>query len=352
MPGGIAPTWMTCFEGHRLSCSILNPSILQYCITPSRFQKMLGISTCWWHERTELGVEIAADIVDLGFDGVELEYRMTEETFRQMRPYLDRSLNVLSVHNFFPCPESLGGKKGSGDLFLLSSTHEDERSRAVAYTIRTMDHAWQVGAKAIVLHLGRVEIPGHVAIASQRRPGGSRLHQPPEAATPSGRRRRKALRQGHLDAVFSSLEKLLPEAERRGIRLGVENRYYFDEIPDLEEIGMILDRFRGTGMGYWHDVGHAQVQEVMGVARQKELLEAYADDLIGVHLHDAVGLDDHLAPGQGDVDFDLLRPFLKPAHIKILEVHPKVPKRNLIEGIRFIRALGLGEDLPAKPHKR
>jgi sugar phosphate isomerase/epimerase len=311
---------------------------------------MLGISTCWWHERTDQGAEIAAEILDLGFDGVELEYRMTEAIFRQMQPYLDRSLTVLSIHNFFPFPALPGVRKGSGDLFLLSSKQEDERSRAVAHTIRTMDHARQVGAKALVLHLGRVEIPGHAAMASQRRPGGGRLNRAQEAVTKSGRQRRKALRQGHLDAVFASLETLLPEAERRGIRLGLENRYYFYEIPDFEEIGMVLGRFRSKNIGYWHDVGHAQVQEYKGIARQRELLEAYGDDLIGVHLHDALGLDDHLAPGQGDVDFGELRLFLKPTHIKILEVHPKVPKRNLIEGIRFVRALGLDED--PRPHKR
>jgi len=103
---------------------------------------------------------------------------------------------------------------------------------------------------------------------------------------------------------------------------------------------MILARFRSEQVGYWHDVGHAQVQENIGIARHRELLEAYADDLIGVHLHDAVRLDDHLAPGQGDVDFDALRPFLKPEHIKILEVHSKVPRENLIEGIRYVRELG------------
>jgi sugar phosphate isomerase/epimerase len=302
---------------------------------------MLGISTCWWHGRTERGAEIAADVLNLGFDGVELEYRMTEEIFRQMSPYFDGSLTVLSIHNFFPLPTVPGGQKGSGDLFLLSSPQEDERSKAVAYTIRSMDYAHQVGAKALVLHLGHVEMPGEVAIVSQRRPGGGRLNQVREAVTVSARRRREALRQPHLDAVFASLETLLPEAEKRGIRLGLENRYYFREIPDVEEIGMILARFRGKHVGYWHDVGHAQVQEHTGIARHGELLEAYADDLIGVHLHDAVGLDDHLAPGQGDVDFDALRPFLKSEHIKILEVHPKVSRKDLVEGIRYVKELGL-----------
>ena len=305
---------------------------------------MIGISTCWWHDRADQGDEIAAEILGLGFDGVELEYRMAEAIFRQMQPYFGKSLTVLSIHNFFPFTARPGVQKGSGDLFLLSSKQEDERSAAVAHTIRSMEHARQVGAKALVLHLGRVDMPDHAAMASQRRPGGGRINQVQEPVTESERQCRRELRQGHLDAVFASLETLLPEAEKRGIRLGLENRYYFHEIPDFEELGMILGRFRSDNIGYWHDVGHAQVQEYKGITRQRELLEAYGDDLIGVHLHDAVGLDDHLAPGQGDVDFSILRPFLKRIHIKILEVHPMVSKRDLFEGIRLVRELGLDED--------
>jgi sugar phosphate isomerase/epimerase len=49
------------------------------------------------------------------------------------------------------------------------------------------------------------------------------------------------------------------------------------------------------------------------------------------------GLDDHLAPGQGEVDYNEIKPFLKPSIIKILEVHSKVKRKSLLEGIEFIK---------------
>ena len=65
-------------------------------------EHMLGISTCWWHNRTERGDEIMGDILKLGLNGVELEYRITDYMYQQMRPQLKRDLKVLSIHNFFP----------------------------------------------------------------------------------------------------------------------------------------------------------------------------------------------------------------------------------------------------------
>ena len=62
----------------------------------------------------------------------------------------------------------------------------------------------------------------------------------------------------HLDAVLFSLDKLNREAEKRkAYFLGVENRYYLHEIPDFDEIGMVLREFEGGKLRYWHDVGHA-----------------------------------------------------------------------------------------------
>ena len=36
------------------------------------------------------------------------------------------------------------------------------------------------------------------------------------------------------------------EAEKKGVFLGVENRYYFNEIPDFEEIAIIMNEFEGV----------------------------------------------------------------------------------------------------------
>jgi len=301
---------------------------------------MLGISTCWWHNRVDHGEEIVRGVLALGLKGVELEYRLTEALYRQMRPQI-KDLQVLTIHNYFPKPVELGNVKGSGDLFLLSSTDRDERLRAVKYSIRTIEHAHDLGAKVVILHLGRVDMPNPISKIKELLAKGKTERSECSAFINEQRQIREARHQKHLDAVMSSLDELNQEAERRGVFLGIENRYHFHEIPDFGEIGIILKQFQGGNVRYWHDVGHARVQEYMGFIRQKDLLEAYSEMLIGIHLHDAKGLDDHWAPGQGEMIFEQIKPFLKPSHIKILEVHPKVDKRDLIKGIQHLKSLGI-----------
>ena len=304
-------------------------------------EHMLGISTCWWHNRTERGDEIMGDILKLGLNGVELEYRITDYMYQQMRPQLKRDLKVLSIHNFFPKPEGFKNKKGSGDFFLLSSTDQDERLRAVEYSIRTMDYAHDLETEAVILHLGRVDIPNLISKFLKLYRSGEAERGELPALIDEQRLARETRHRKNLDAVLFSLDKLNREAERRGILLGIENRYYINEIPDFKEIGIILEKFRGGNIRYWHDVGHALTQENMGIICQKDLLEAYSEMLIGFHYHDVKGFDDHLAPGQGDMNYEEIKPFLQPHHIKVLEVHPEVDREDLMEGIRIINAMGI-----------
>jgi len=302
---------------------------------------MLGISTCWWRDRENQGDEILSDILELGFDRVELEYRITDAIYRQMRPRLGKALQVLSIHNYFPKPEVAGDSKASGDFFLLSSPDRDERSLAVKYSIRTIEHAHDMEVRAVVLHLGRVDMPNPMPKISGLLEDGKEENPDLMSFLEEQRRVRETTHGKHLDAVLFSLEKLNREAEKKGIFLGIENRYHFHEMPDYEEIGVILKEFQGGHIRYWHDMGHAQVQENMGITLQKDLLEAYSEMLIGVHFHDVQGLDDHFAPGQGEMNFEEIKPFLKSAHIKILEVHPKAGRKELIEGTRLIKDLGI-----------
>lgn len=302
---------------------------------------MLGISTCWWHNRTDRGDEIVSDILRLGLKGVELEYRITDSVYQQMKPKLKRKLTVLSIHNFFPKPEGLTVRKGSGDLFLLSSTDREERSKAVEYTIRTMEYADDLEASAVVLHLGRVDMSNPTPRLTGPYGTSHLVTDETMALLEEQKLEREARHERYLDAVLFSMEKLNKEAEKRGVFLGIENRYHFHEIPNFEEIGIILERFRGGNVRYWHDVGHALAQEKMGIVRQKDLLEAYWENMLGIHLHDVKGHDDHFSPGQGEVDYEAIKPFLQSSHIKIMEVHPKVDREDLMKGIRLVKNLGI-----------
>ena len=298
---------------------------------------MIGISTCWWNLETIPGDRLINEIVDLGFEGVELEYRITNAFYQQMRPQLTRRLRVLSIHNFFPKPAERDKEQGSGDLFLLSATDRDERATAVKYTLRTIEHANELGAEAVVLHLGHVDMTNPVEHFRELFKS-ERINQEEGATLLEEQREvRKSKQSKNLDAVLFSLEKLNQQAERQGVFIGIENRYHFHEIPDYEEIGIILSEFEGGNVRYWHDVGHAGVQENLGICRHKDLLDAYSDRMIGIHLHDVHGLNDHLSPGQGELNYEEIFPFLKPDLIKIMEVHPKVDKEELLEGLRFIQ---------------
>ena len=297
---------------------------------------MLGISTCRWSDTSLGGEGIVREILELGLEGVELEYRITHATYQQMKPLLKEHLKVLSIHNFFPKPNDRAFKKGSGDLFLLSSPDKEERSTAVNFTIRSMEHAHDLEAQVVILHLGHVDMTNPIEKFRELYEGGKIEEDEGMAflAVQRDLRRSKSLRS--LDAVLFSLEKLNREAERLGICIGIENRYHFHEIPDLGEIGIILSEFEGGNVRYWHDVGHAAVQEKLGICRQKDLLEACSEKLIGMHFHDAKGLNDHLSPGFGETNYEEIGPFMKPGLINILEVHPKVEREALVEGIHFI----------------
>ncbi|MBW2170984.1 MAG: sugar phosphate isomerase/epimerase [Deltaproteobacteria bacterium] len=282
---------------------------------------------------------IVDDVHQLGLDGVELEYRMTHSMYLEMKPRLKTSLPVYSIHNFFPIPEGFGPAQGSGNLFLLSSMDAEERSKAVEYTIQTIEHAHELEAHAVVLHLGTVDmrspVEGFAKLHATGRVGG-------EAATVflnEQRRVRKATRQKHLDAVLMGLEELNGVAEKEGVLLGIENRYHFHEIPDFEEIGLILNRFEGGHIGYWHDIGHARVQENLGILRRNQLLDAYSKHMVGVHIHDVMGLKDHLAPGQGEIDWQEIKPYFSSSVPKILELNAnRVSRKELVEGIEVIRS--------------
>jgi len=298
---------------------------------------MLGISTSWWENRDVNGEVIIGEALDMGFDGIELEYRITGRLFNEMSPYLNRNIKVLSIHNYFPRPEELPDRKASGDLFLLSSTDKEERSMAVKYSIRSIEHASDLEAGALVLHLGRVDMPNPIDAMRDLYDKG-RMDQEEGRAFLEEQDSLRASRAGKsLDAVLFSLEKLNREAEKRGVFLGVENRYYLHEIPDFDEIGIILRKFDGGMIRYWHDAGHAAVQENLGICPQKALLEAYSDKIAGIHLHDAKGLEDHLPPGSGHIQFKEIRPYMKPSTIRIIEVSSGAERGEILEGANMIR---------------
>jgi sugar phosphate isomerase/epimerase len=303
---------------------------------------MLGVSTSWRSEVTDSGLEVIQAILDLGVEGVELEYRLTAPMLKEILPFLKRKrVTVTSLHNFLPLPEGLPKEEANGDAFSLSSPDGEERALALRYTLRTMEWAEELGARAVVLHLGKIPMDdamGHL----------KKLYDQKKIQTEEGKtfiQEQKQIRaqksRKHLDAALRSMEKLALEADRRRILLGLENRFNLHDFPDFDEFKTLFGEFSGSPVRYWHDLGHATVQQNLGLADPKEFLENFSPLLAGVHLHGCRGYNDHNAPGSGEEDYSLLQKFLRPDTLLVVETHHRASREELLQGLKFLRDRGI-----------
>ncbi|MGR3293163.1 MAG: sugar phosphate isomerase/epimerase family protein, partial [Candidatus Scalindua sp.] len=285
--------------------------------------------------------ELMECFAGLGFRDIELEYRISGDTFKQIKQFLNKAkdLKIVSIHNFFPVPDIL--ETGGADVFHFSSEDREERSLAVKYAVKTIQIASELGARAVVLHLGMVQmdtVSNELFSLYDTGKMGSSEHKSKLEEIRKLRDRKKGKT---LDMMLLSMDEIQKAAERHDVDVGIENRYYFRECPSFDEMGVIFEKFGGGRIGYWHDVGHAKVQENLGIVGTKELLDAYGKLLIGVHFHDVNGYSDHHVPGIGEVDFDLLKKYLKKDTIKILEIHPRETEKDLMDGVDFLKNMGL-----------
>jgi sugar phosphate isomerase/epimerase len=303
---------------------------------------MIGISTSWKSSAVDNGVELFKAIQRLPVPAVELEYRITNEMFQQLRGLLKSSdIMVASIHNFFPLPPILPRSSASGDLFLLSSPDKEEREQAVKWTLHTFECANDMEAGAVVLHCGKIDMEPEMDALYRYLEKG--MMQSEEAQEFVSRKifEREQKKAKHFDALLFSLEKLIRSAERHNILLGLENRAHYHELPGPDEFAIIFNEFTGAPLRYWHDVGHAHLNEALTFSNQKSLLEQYGDQLIGFHYHDVQGRKDHLPPGEGSVDFAALKPYLKEDTIRIMELMAGLDEAEVLKGLEFLRESGL-----------
>jgi len=123
------------------------------------------------------------------------------------------------------------------------------------------------------------------------------------------------------------------------MKLGLENRPTY-EITNFAEMGEILSWYPDGAVGYWHDTGHAEAQAAIGMTPHADWLRAYRHRIIGIHLHDVLGLAVHKAPGQGSVDWAGLASLVPVSAIRTVEVNKTVSEDALRAGIAHLRATG------------
>jgi sugar phosphate isomerase/epimerase len=141
-------------------------------------------------------------------------------------------------------------------------------------------------------------------------------------------------------SVRRSVLELAEYAAPRGVRLGLENRDHVYEIPLPDELDELL-QLGGEGVGYWHDIGHAEVLERLGFASHEDWFRRFVGRMVGIHLHDVAGLEDHLAAGRGTVDWSRVARDVPAGVLRTCEFRPFHTPEQVRAGLDLLRrALG------------
>ncbi|MBR6371585.1 MAG: sugar phosphate isomerase/epimerase [Victivallales bacterium] len=159
-----------------------------------------------------------------------------------------------------------------------------------------------------------------------------------------------------MDNVKRSLDEMLPEAEKCGVTLCIENSWNQISVP--KPMWEIKNAFSTEYLGFCYDSGHANIMSGKGrdnqdngaIARWKargfdevewndHILEDLLPGVVNCHLHDNNAVSDqHLPPGQGNIDWKNIASLLKRApRLKCIQSEVKIVKG----GISFRKLSGI-----------
>lgn len=298
----------------------------------------LALSTCWNSFRHTDGYAMLREIADLGFTHAELSHGIRIVLLPGViRAVEEGVIKISSTHNF--CPLPTGITQSAPNLFEPSAREHREHEQWLRHTKRSIDFASQMKSQVLVMHLGSVKFLWF----NPARKLKSFIRHNPTVTVPGDKAYQIVLRKAceklrvkmgpYWQQVQGSIEEVRTYAFERGVKLGFENREKFEELPTDDDFGALLDGLpQPHSAGYWHDTGHADIKQGLGLLEHRHHLEKNASRLLGFHLHD-VSADgkDHQPIGFGRIDFKMISSFWRPEHLLTLELSPRVKVEEVVE---------------------
>jgi len=298
---------------------------------------MYSFSTCWNSHRHTDGRAMLQEIRDLGFQFAELSHGIRVSLLPGViESVAAGEIKISSLHNF--CPLPMGVTSPAPNLYQFSSDRPRERELAERYTLKTIELAARLKAPLVVLHSGSIEMKDYTDKLLDLVARGQRDTPKYGKLCAEYAKKRDAKKEPVFERVKETFKKILPEAESRNVKLGVENRQALEELPIETDCQFLFHDIDSPALVYWHDTGHAQIKENLGFIHHVLHLESLRDHLAGFHIHDVQFPGrDHCAPGSGNVDFAALKPSVKPHHIKVFEFSPALTIDEVNKGIAHIK---------------
>lgn len=304
---------------------------------PQPRQYQVSLSTMWAMKNFDRLEDFLIAAGRYGYGQVELNHQISPEMLEDI-PLARYPL--ASIHE--PCPAEPSLDELKQRDWLISSPDEEKRIAGVGYVKRSIDLAHRLGISTVVVHAGQLttdltpekQLRALYAAGQKGTPAYDTLKQSMIAD-------RERVIAPYFDSVKRSLRELLDHAAPLGVRLGLENRYHWTDIPTQDEMEELLALGAPDRLGFIFDCGHAAALDRLGFYSNEGWLTRFAPRMFGCHLHDVVGLDDHYAPGLGDVDFDLIARHLPPGVFRTVELKTSNTAQQVIAGAHFLAQKGI-----------
>ena len=306
---------------------------------------IFNVSTVWNIDRHTEPARVFEELAGLGFERFELAW-LSPEKFKKLKdPAVRRFIagKVDSLHNFVPDTPVLPKGRWKGNSFMLTALDEEERRLAVKYSLDTINNAAELGAKAVVLHVGEPEYSSGMSkdltlLLKQGSRGSDSFN---ELLLRIKEERKKQTPACYAQGI-KSLDVLNARAVKEKILLGLETRLKYEELPGTDELEDLFSRFEGGAFRYWHDMGHAFCQEQLGFTAEMEYLERFGGRLLGIHVHDVKNTEDHNSPGDGEIEYSkFIKHFKMSSVLKVFEIHHKSSAGSIVSGRKMLEELCL-----------
>ncbi len=292
---------------------------------------MISLSTCWNASRHKSGVDMVEEILGLGFRRIELGHGIRSTLFEGvLEARKKHRFGISSVHNFLPSPVEV--LADNPDCYEFTSHRPSDRDRAVRLTRTTIDWAARLEVPLVVVHCGRIRSLSLTGGLRARVEDGEFPGREYGRAKLAAVQKREGVAEIYLQRVLECLTDVVDYAGSKGVKIGIENREYYEAVPTERELVTFLRRLDSAHVGYWHDFGHAQIKHNLGLLDHRQWLELSAPLALGCHVHDVRWpFRDHCAPLTGEIDFPSLLPLFQKSCTMVFEVSPRTSAEALLE---------------------
>ena len=296
---------------------------------------MIAFSTCWNSGRHSAGDTMLLEIKGkLGFELIELGHGIRISLIPGIQKVFDAGeVRFSSLHNFCPLPVEV--MAASPDCYQFSAVYPQERERAIKQTFQTIDFAARLGAPFVVLHLGTVKMQPITDRLIELAKAGEYLSRKYVNLKLKAVEKRERIAPTYLERVKDCLRRIIDYAASKSVRLGLESRRGYEEIPSERELPALLDEINSPQLGYWHDFGHAQIKENLAFLDHAEWLRAIGPRAFGCHVQDCIWpAQDHEPPFAGDVDLEKLVPLLPSNCLFVWEMSPRKTADEILQSVQ------------------